>query len=507
MSYLTLAHWIAGDASNPFIGKWAYWQAHFPPLFPLILVVTGTYANLPAAHMVVAAFAVAALALFYAYAVARLDSVAVALALAALFVLTPAAWIHIHGILSEPLFLAASLGALLFHHARLAGKGAPDREWLAFGILVALACLARMVGLALVAALFAQVVVHIAFGKEGPRARQLALAVLPALLLLAAWRIVRPADGSDQYQYLVASNLQHWIESPRLRMAVSASAIVGSWIDAFTTDPAAPLALRAVFIVTGIAALGGAIAAARANRLDGWYFLGFAAILFGWVFGEQVTRRLIYPIVPLGLLFAACSVRSLAVRLRWPADRRRIALAVGMAIPAACALPAFIQVQEKSFERTPVLPSSPYSWADISDYYETHGAQARRTAAGQVATIAGLEALARVTPPDARVMWMRPEYVALLGHREGIPWYFRWDAHELARQVRATGTTHLVLSRYVKTDLTPTPGDPAPLRGEIERFAHESLVLPDATDGSDAFVLLQVDPGRLDDYLRTAAAR
>ena len=83
----------------------------------------------------------------------------------------------------------------------------------------------------------------------------------------------------------------------------------------------------------------------------------------------------------------------------------------------------------------------------------------------------GLEALADATPLDAKVLWMRPEYVALLGQREGVPWYFRWDARELARQVQATGTTHLVLSRYVKTDLTPRAGDPSPFRPEIQRFA------------------------------------
>src|SRR4029077_19291978 len=125
----------------------------FPPLFPLILAVTGAYAHLEAAHAIVAAFAVAALVLFYRYATLRLASVPAALGVAALFVLTPAAWMHIHGILSEPLFLTASLGALLFHERYLVDKPACDREWLVFGLLVALACLARLVGVALVAAL------------------------------------------------------------------------------------------------------------------------------------------------------------------------------------------------------------------------------------------------------------------------------------------------------------------------------------------------------------------
>ncbi|HEX4330833.1 MAG TPA: hypothetical protein VH040_01735 [Usitatibacter sp.] len=506
VSYLTLAHWFAGDSSDPHLAKWTWWQAHFPPLFPMLLAVTGAWHHLGWAHLLVAGLGIAAMALFYAYANVRLQSRLGAFAVAGLFALAPVEWVHTLGILSEPLFLVLSLAALLWHQTRLAGRKATDPEWLLFGVLVALTCLTRLVGVALIAALVAQALCGRLARRKGPGLRELALAVAPTILLLGAWVWLRPMEGGDKYQGIVASSLSNWIDHPGTMLGIAVRSVDDAWISAFTVDPEVPLGMRIVFIGTGLAAVCGAVLAALANRLDGWYALAFAAILLGWVFGEEVTRRLFYPLVPLALLHAALALRTVLSRSTLRARGQAFALATAAALQALLCLPAMVQVQEKSFDRAPVLAGFPYSYADITDYYTSHGGEARKHAAGELATLAGLTALASATPPDARVMWMRPEYVALLGHREGVPWYFRWDAKELARQVRATGTTHLVLSRYVKTDLTPTPGDPTPLLGSILEYSRFAMKLPDATDGSDAFLLLEVEPRRLDEYLRVSPA-
>jgi hypothetical protein len=473
----------------------------------MLLAATGTWRHLAWAHLLVAALEVVGVAFFYAYAALRLGTRRGALTVTALFILAPVAWVHVLGILSEPLFLVLSLAALLWHERRIGAGRARDADWLVFGLLVALACLTRLVGVALIAALLAQALVARLARREGPGLRALAWAVLPTVLLLGAWLWLRPLEGSDKYQGIVASSLRDWIDSPGAMLPIAAQSVTDAWISAFTVDPGVPFVMRLVFMATGLAALAGAALAARANRLDGWYALAFAAILLGWVFGEGVTRRLLYPLVPLALLHAALLLRSMLPPFALGPRGEAFALGTAAALQALLCLPALAQLQEKSFDRAPVLEGFAYSYADITDYYTAHGGEARKHAAGQIATLAGLEALAKATPPDARVMWMRPEYVALLGRREGVPWYFRWDARELARQVRATGTTHLVLSRYVKTDLTPTPGDPTPMLGSILEYSRVVMKLPDATDGSDAFLLLEVEPRRLDAYLGVGAAK
>ena len=502
VSYLSLAHWLAGDASNPYLAKWTWWQAHFPPLFPLLLVATGAWRHLEWAHVLVASLEIAAVAIFYAYAAARLESRRGALAVVALFIVAPVAWVHVLGILSETLFLALSLAALLWHELRLAGRAGRGVDWLVFGVLVALASLTRLVGLALIAALALQALVAWIGRREAPPLRAIFLAVLPTALLLGAWLWLRPIQGGDKYEGILASSLHNWISVPGAMLPVATQSLADAWISAFTVDPGVHFVMRGAFTVVGLVALAGAVRAARANRLEGWYVLIFAAVLFGWVFGEGVTRRLLYPIVPLALLHAALATRAMLPPFALGARGEAFALGSAAALQVLLCLPALAQVQEKSFDRAPVLEGFAYSYADVTDYYTSHGGEARKHAAGQVATIAGLEALEKATPPDARVMWMRPEYVALLGHRDGVPWYFRWDSKELARQVRATGTTHLVLSRYVKTDLTPTPGDPTPLLSSILEYSRVVMRLPDATDGSDAFLLLEVEPRRLDEVLR-----
>jgi 4-amino-4-deoxy-L-arabinose transferase-like glycosyltransferase len=504
VSYLTLAQWLSGDTSNAHLARWTWWHAHFPPLFPLLLAGTGAWRNLLAAHLLVAGLAAVALVPTYRYALLRLESVPAALSACALFVLAPAAWIHVVGILSESLFLLLTMAALRFHERRLRADTAREGEWLAFGLLVALACATRLVGVAMLLALAVQMVFRLAGAREGPRIRQFVIAFVPTVVVLGAWMALRPIEGADKYQGIVESSLSNWIHIPLTILPVAATSVLDAWVAAFAVDPNAPAAMRIVFIVLGAMALAGAALAARRNRLDGWYFLVYTAVIFGWVFGTEVTRRLLYPVIPLAIILAAVALREAARKLRVPA---RASLFLGgaiAAIPAVLCVPGLAQVQQKSFDTAQVLPGAAYANADITDYYTTRGPEARTIAAGQIATLAGLQSLERATPPAARVMWMRPEYVAFLGHREGVPWYFDWDARRLAQEVRATGTTHVVLSRYVKTDLTPRPGDPTPLLPSILEYSRTILTIPDATDGSDAFLLLQVEPARLAAFLGPA---
>ncbi|HEX4780616.1 MAG TPA: hypothetical protein VH301_07675 [Usitatibacter sp.] len=506
VSYLTLARWLAGDTSNAYLARWTWWQAHFPPIFPLLLAVTGAWHNLLAAHLLVAGLAAAALVPTYRYALMRLESAPAALSACALFVLAPAAWIPLVGILSESLFLLLTMAALRFHERRLRTETARDGEWLALGLIVALACATRLVGIAMLLALAMQALLRACGAREGPRIRQLVIAFIPTVVVLGAWMALRPMEGADKYQGIVESSLSNWIHNPLTILPVASTSVLDAWIANFAVDPNAPVAMRIVFIVLGAMALAGAALAALRNRLDGWYFLVYMAVIFGWVFGTEVTRRLLYPVIPLALILAAVALREAGRKLRVPARASLFAGGAIAAIPAVLCVPGLLQVQQKSFDTAQVLPNSAYANADITDYYTTRGPEARAIAAGQIATLAGLQALDRATPPGARVMWMRPEYIAFLGHREGVPWYFDWDARRLASEVRATGTTHLVLSRYVKTDLTPRPGDPAPLLPSILEYSRIVLKLPDATDGSDAFLLLEVEPRRLDAYLGVGAA-
>jgi hypothetical protein len=121
----------------------------------------------------------------------------------------------------------------------------------------------------------------------------------------------------------------------------------------------------------------------------------------------------------------------------------------------------------------------PYAYRDVTEYYTTINVErARERAQLAVATLAGLAAIGSATPPGARVMWMRPEYVGLLGHRPGVPFYFRWGAPEVAAEVKRAGVDYVVDTWLLKTisrarKATPT-STPHPTRGPLSSWANTS---------------------------------
>jgi hypothetical protein len=140
--------------------------------------------------------------------------------------------------------------------------------------------------------------------------------------------------------------------------------------------------------------------------------------------------------------------------------------------------------------------------SDITDYYTTLNVQRSRAIAGKhVTVLAGLEAIERGTSTDARIMWMRPEYVALLGRREGLAWYYTWDSKRLAQEVRTQRIDFLVVAYLHKTDLNGVNGDPSVTLRQVSQYSEPKLALSNPVTGGVEFVLLQVDRARLDAWI------
>jgi hypothetical protein len=252
--------------------------------------------------------------------------------------------------------------------------------------------------------------------------------------------------------------------------------------------------------------MAGAVMSAWRGKLHGWYALGFTAILVVWVFGEETTRRLIYPIVPVALIRRPSrfgGVEAIAARPR----ALRYAAPALATVTFLLALPAMVLVQRRSLDRDPVLDGFAYSYSDFRDYYESHGPDARARAAGNLASLAGLRALQSVTPRDAKILCVRPEYIAYLANRECVPWYYSWDARELARQIRSANVDYVAFPRYVKSDLTTRVADPTPLVPSIREYSDLVMAIPDPgdDDGNNGFMLFKIDRKALENYLASRA--
>ena len=495
VSYVAMARWMDGSA-GPMLTPWLAWHSHFPPLFPALLALTGGAHDYLVAHLVVAAFAAASVPLVARVGALRLGSDWAGFWLAAAFLALPTAWLSAKGVLSEPLYLFLSLAALLAHERWIVPGAASGRRHLAFGILLAAAYSARAVGIVLVAAFVARELFAYARIRRIPRGAWIAL--VPVGIYMVAWPLFRP--GGHVYAQTLHAVVRAWLEAPLVTLRLSSEFFLGGWIASFVAEGAVSVWVTALLCVAGVLAVAGAVRAAMRNRIDGWYALFTLALLLAWIFGVENTRRLLYPVMPLALLHAAETLLAIAARLR--IDKPWRAAAVACALPMAASAPAILLVAQKAADATPLVEGGAYRASDISDYYRIINVpEARALAAKHANTLAGLEALRAVTPPGARVMWVRPEYVALLGERPGTPSYYSWDAAALAGHVRDDRVQYLVVAGISKSDLAARVGNGAAALEQARAFTRPVFALANPFTRKDEFVLLRVEPAALEGFL------
>lgn len=493
-SYLILANYFSGARGNIHAGAWAAYHSNFPPLFPLLLSLSGGASDYRIAYAVVAACAVLALPLIYRHAAAELGGVREGLVATALFVLMPTAWISIKGVLSESLYLLLVMATVLHFEARIAGKRATTTDLLVFGTLIAGATLSRVLGLALLLAYLAHLGMQAMSQRRRPALREF-LPALPVAVLLSLWHALKPRTDVDVYGRTGQQIMRKWIADPAGMLQAAADFFSSAWIASFTAEAAVSSQARIGILVVAALAIGGVVLRVARNRFDGWFMLLSLGILVPWVFTPDNTRRLLYPLMALLLVSAAGFVLWVAARLALQPRSRALLVGTVAIVTAALTLPAQILLQRKAADRAVVIPGQPYAYRDITEYYTTINLErARERVQLVVTTLSGLESIGRVTPPGARVMWMRPEYVGLLGHRQGVPFYFRWSAPLLATEVKRAGVDYVVETWLLKTDLEGAQGDP---HVDTEAYAKPAYQL------GEFFVLMQVDRAALDGYLAT----
>jgi len=490
-SYLVLARWMEGSAA-PFVSPWVAWHAHFAPLFPLALAAAGAAQDLARAHLVVAAFAIVAIASVYRFVFEVTGRRDAAIAVAAVFMLTPTAWLSVKGILSEPLYLVVSMEALRVQARR--SRGAPRTvDFLLVGAALGLAYLTRTAAIALLAAYG----MHALLRWWRERDARAGLAFLPAIAMAAAWIAVRP-EVAGGYAATTSAIAQAWVSHFGVLAREAPALLFGGWtssftgVSSFTTDQAVPFGVRAALAMAGIAAIAGAVIRARANALDGWYVLASLALLLGWVFDEENMRRLLYPLLPLLLLQCGFALGAACRRFGWE-RHSRLANAIVAGFAMALSAPAVLGIASKSRDTAPLLEGHAVSAADMTEYYRIPNiGYSRALATRHAAVLTGFGMLSRVTPADAKVMCVRPEYVALLGSRAGVELDYGWDERALADAVRSSGAGFIAATALSKSDLQRQRGDAMAAVRLASAYTKRSFVLSNA-EGFDEFVLLEVD--------------
>jgi 4-amino-4-deoxy-L-arabinose transferase-like glycosyltransferase len=468
----------------------------YPPLFPLLLGITGGAFDWRVGHALVAACFAASVFLCALHARGVTGSRAMAAATALAFALLPGTWMNLKGILTEFPYLAFSLAALV-QHRRLEGRGSA-RGWAALAALLAAAILTRTVGIALVAGLAAAEAVRWRRTGDAARLRSAAIALAVPVAAAALWYLLRPAGREDTYAAIGAGMLASLREegAPWLvRIALANAASFGySWLRAlliFWSDPWQPKALFAAAIgLLGVAGLAGRALRAEADALYALFYLG---ILLFFPFPAHMYR-LGLPIVPVVLaagwwVLREASLRSTHARIG------RYAAALSFA-PLAVCVPAMLFVAERAL--TPAEPGERQRRADIAEFYRfSLTSMAASIADREIAVFDDLEHIRATTPPSARVMWYLPDYVALLAGRTGIAVP---DVHEpaaFAAELARRRADYVYVNVMRMRDEGTGGEDPLALARLAAAYG-DPVWTRRGPGGEPAAGLLKVDPGRLE---------
>ncbi|HZQ72370.1 MAG TPA: hypothetical protein VFB08_05605 [Burkholderiales bacterium] len=402
VSYLVMAKVFSpwASASEP-VREAFVREAFYPPLFPLLLALAGGAERLAWAHALTALMLAASLPVLYLLAVRWLGGRWSALGVVLAAALAPSLWIHVKGILSEPLFLFFLLLSLL-----AAGERRARLLALALSGLV----LTRTVGV-VVALAFAS---H-ALTRRGLSWRQRAAAAWPAAAALAAsacWAFLRPAATPEHYLGIIAERGHALVAGGHVLAALQASlerqaaAIGQAWVGAlmifWVVGRAVPVVLASI---VGILALAGLGLRLREGKPDAWMAAAYVGTFLLWPFDDQMTRFL-FPAVPALLLYAFFTASRL--------PRPRAALALLFLLVASLCVPALAFMRQRS------EAGAPYAW--MTDWYRTPDLDnARRRSRTHLELLADMEEIREVCAPSDRVMWVAPSYIALLADRRGVP--------------------------------------------------------------------------------------
>jgi hypothetical protein len=442
VSYLVMAQAFSPwrEASGPVAAVLAM-EAFHPPLFPLLLALTGAAHDIALAHTLNAVVLAACLPLAY-YLGLRWLSSSVAAGLATLcIVLLPATWIHVRGVLSEPLFCLALLAAMATIESRLQGW----KRLAVLAVVLAALVLTRTVGLAMALA-------YGLWGLAQPgTVRERAVAVSPVLAAFGAyglWIVLRPAGVVDPNACALAARVAALAAAPEpwsafaAGMARQAVAMAEAWAGTlmlFWVDGS--LARPILAALVGVFAVAGLSIRLAAARPDAWMIGTYLVVYLLWPFYDQMTR-FIFPVVPVLVLYAFVPFAGWGKWMMRPAVAPLVA-ALTIASLAAPGL-AFIYQRAKSN-----LPH-----AHIIDWYRTPDlAAARARAQIHLDLMADMDAIRELTGPQDPVIWVAPAYIALLAGRYAVaapPHTLSASAYR--ERVRDSGARFVFLSRYHPRD-------------------------------------------------------
>ena len=308
VNYLLMARYYSPwvPASGAIQAAWPLQD--FPPLFPLLLAISGAAHSLLAAHVLVVAMGLLSLFLLYRLSLRwlhdnRLSSRGAAILVVVIFSVSPGYVLGLQGILSESLYLFLSLLFLLLcNHQRSLDKG-----WLAgLAFLLALLILTRTIGWALWLAVLLQAIASSVSTKKNQHSRFFMLVASLAFYLVLQWWL--GPDRESHYPGVIADFISGKTgvgESGIFTVLLSqARTLLEAWHTFWTIYWIDEVSVSYIIVSTLLFfSLLELFSRLLFNKIDAYYVLIYLGILFIWPHPGQMVR-LVFPVAAILVLYS-----------------------------------------------------------------------------------------------------------------------------------------------------------------------------------------------------------
>jgi len=427
----------------------------YPPLFPLVLALTGGGASLLAAHLVVAAGWVSAIALFYLWLVALGFNRLTATVAAMLFGLLPAALLEALSVHSEALYLPLTLLAL-WSMARFENDREQNRLLVAV-TAIALATLTRSAGVSLLAAFAAYVAVHRPRGSGWLTG----VAVAP----MVVWAVVSPSRGHGYVAQLMERYGGDSLASIASQIWLGARALWRGWVLVFGTGYTAMIVLSLVALVC----IAGMLYRIWRWKFDGLYAGAYMLLILLWPFPAE-AQRLILVIVPVLLAQALLLLSSVPVVKSggWVVRHLQVLALAPLLIVVVPELALGVQ----RFSRP--LPEDLAPYRQALSWYGAPPREAADDLVSRAAVARHLRTLDKWVSPDECIYGMKPSIIGYYAGRISFPPpSARLNDDEFQSAVRTGPCRFFYVMGYISPSF-PTPYYPATRLGKSLQILSES---------------------------------
>ena len=450
--YLVMArHYSPWVSETPAIAAaWLYQD--FPLLFPWLLAISGAAHSYLYAHALVIALGLICLYLFYLLSSRWMRNEIWIVFPISIFALSPGFILGLQGILSESFYLLLTLAFMLYYKP---AEKITARHIVLTGILLAAVLLTRTIGISLCLAVLAQ-----AFFSSISQKKMVykpivivTIALLAYFLLMTVWGPVKESHYIDMLaRYLTGQDLYEIGTGTEQYFSATSqlTSLVNSWTTFWIIYWRADVFASSYYVMMTLLlfSMSGLVVRLFKNKYDAWYVLFYLIILLVWPHPGQMVR-LLFPIMPLLLIYAGYAITKLVSLTRYTGRKTMVSSLFYLFVLVAV-LPshAFIHSRSNLASERQLIPV-------YEIFRKASFNTANKDLVLQNQVLKDFSNIKESVPEDAKVLYFLPSYLAILSDRKGVPAPSPVDGRTYRQIAKNNGASYIFLTRFHPRNTRP----------------------------------------------------